>query len=70
LIARVCFDDRTWERHWRPAVFHGNLTPEALREMDSPQVLAEHEAFQAVKTRPDREFWRGLLLQPEPGALL
>jgi hypothetical protein len=37
--------------------------------MDSPAVLAEHVAFQAEKRRPDREFWRGLLLIPEPEPL-
>jgi glycosyltransferase involved in cell wall biosynthesis len=70
LIARVCFDDRTWSRYWLPEVFQRNLTDDALREMDSPGVLAEREAFTAEKVRPDREFWRGLLRVPEPKALI
>jgi glycosyltransferase involved in cell wall biosynthesis len=70
LIARVCFDQSTWEHYWLPTVFQGNLNNDSLRELDSPAVLGEHEAFQALRTRPDREFWRGLLLRPEPPALL
>jgi glycosyltransferase involved in cell wall biosynthesis len=69
LIARVCFDDRTWNRYWLPEVFQANLEQSALDEMNSPAVLAEQEAFMALKVRPDREFWRGLLRIPEPKAL-
>jgi glycosyltransferase involved in cell wall biosynthesis len=69
LIARVCFDERTWSRYWLPEVFHSNLIDEVRRELDSPAVLAEREAFRAVKVRPDREFWRGLLRIKEPKAL-
>jgi glycosyltransferase involved in cell wall biosynthesis len=68
LIARVCFDDRTWYRYWLPAIFRRNLSDDALQELDSQAVLDEREAFMAVKVRPDREFWRGLLRIPEPKA--
>ena len=40
LIARVCFDDRTWKRYWLPRVFRANLTVDFLEEMDSPAVRA------------------------------
>ncbi len=70
LIARVCFDDRTWRRYWLPEVFRGNLTDDAVGELDSPAVLAERDAFLAQKVRPDREFWRGLLRIPEPSVLM
>jgi glycosyltransferase involved in cell wall biosynthesis len=69
LIARVCFDDRTWARYWLPHVFQAHLGDEILRELNSPEVLAEREAFMTVKMRPDREFWRGLLRIPEPEVL-
>jgi glycosyltransferase involved in cell wall biosynthesis len=69
LIARVCFDDRTWTRYWLPDVFRKNLGDEVLYELDSPTVLAERDAFMAVKARPDSEFWRGLLRIPEPNSL-
>ncbi len=69
LIARVCFDDRTWQRYWLPAVFRGNLSDDAVRELDSQAVLDEHDSFMALKVRPDREFWRGLLRIPEPSVL-
>jgi len=70
LIARVCFDDRTWIRYWLPEVFRGNLSDHTLRELDSSAVIAEREAFITEKVRPDREFWRGLLRIPEPRALI
>jgi glycosyltransferase involved in cell wall biosynthesis len=70
LIARVCFDDRTWTRYWLPKVFRGNLADAVVRELDSPAVLAERDAFRTDKVRPDREFWRGLLHVPEPEALI
>jgi glycosyltransferase involved in cell wall biosynthesis len=70
LIARVCFDDRTWSRYWLPEVFGANLPDHALRELDSTAVLAERDAFLGAKVRPDREFWRGLLRIPEPESLL
>ncbi len=60
LIARVCFDDLTWQRYWLPAVFQPHLSDQVLEELNSPAVRAEHEAFLAIKARPDREFWRGL----------
>lgn len=69
LIARVCFDDRTWNRYWLPQVFRANLTIDFLEEMDSPDVRAEHDRFMALKVRPDREFWRGLLRIHEPDVL-
>ena len=69
LIARICFDDRTWTRYWLPEVFRGNLADDALDEMNSASVLAERDAFMKEKVRPDREFWCGLLRIPEPQAL-
>jgi glycosyltransferase involved in cell wall biosynthesis len=70
LIARVCFDDRSWSRYWLPEVFRANLSDDVLRELDSPAVVAEREAFVMEKVRPDREFWRGLLRIPEPKGLI
>jgi glycosyltransferase involved in cell wall biosynthesis len=69
VIARVCFDDRTWTRYWLPEVFRANLSEDVLQELDSAAVLAEREAFMTEKVRPDREFWRGLLRVPEPKGL-
>jgi glycosyltransferase involved in cell wall biosynthesis len=69
LIARVCFDDRTWTRYWLPEVFQAKITDETLRELDSSAVLAQRDAFLGEKARPDREFWRGLLRIREPRAI-
>ena len=69
LIARVCFDDRTWFEHWLPRVFEGVLNSETIRELDGPDVMREHEDFLKLKRRPDREFWRGLLRRKEPASL-
>jgi len=69
LVARVCFDRRTWFDHWLPEVFDKHLTGSVKAELESPEVLAEHEAFQERKARPDREFWQGLLRTEEPRCL-
>ena len=59
-------DDRTWFEHWLPRVFEASLSAETLRELESPEVVAEHKEFMKLKRRPDREFWLGLLRQKEP----
>jgi hypothetical protein len=69
LIASDCFDDRTWTRSWLSAVFRANLMADALDELDSPGVRAEHERFMELTVRSDREFWRGLLRIKEPVVL-
>jgi glycosyltransferase involved in cell wall biosynthesis len=69
LIARVCFDERTWHDYWLPEVFAPHLTAEARADIESASVLAEHEAFQKIKTRPDREFWTDLVFRDLPTAL-
>ncbi len=61
LIARVCFDDRTWYKYWLPALFEKHLSTQARRDLESDELLAEHEAFQAKKIRLDSEFWTDLL---------
>jgi len=57
LVARVCFDERTWFDNWLPEVFEGHLTDPMLQDLESPDVLAEHEAFIAAKERTDQEFF-------------
>ena len=69
LVARICFDDRTWYEYWLPKVFYKHLSSAVRYELESPAVVAEHEAFLAHKKRPDREFWRGLLRIEEPECL-
>ena len=66
LIARVCFDDRTWFEHWLPRVFDGHLSPQTVRDLEAADVVAEHQEFMKLKRRPDREFWLGLLRRKEP----
>ena len=69
LVARVCYDERTWFEHWLPKVFSRDMTPETEALLESEGVLQEHAAFQRQKVRPDREFWRGVLNQEEPPCL-
>ena len=57
LVARVCFDDRTWFEDWLPRVFWKHLSDAARRDLESPQVLAERETFLAAKVRSDAEFF-------------
>jgi glycosyltransferase involved in cell wall biosynthesis len=66
IIARICFDDATWFRHWLPQVFEQHLSAEARQTVESAEVLAEHEQFMARKVRTDRQFWTDLLKTPAP----
>ena len=68
ILAKTCFDPETWDRWWFPHVFKDKLTSEALETLNSPALLSEHRSFQARKRRSDREFWRGLCLEPVPDA--
>ncbi len=69
LIARVCFEERTWQRYWLPQIFADHLTPEARYDLDSEQVTVQHEEFQRHRVRSDAEFWTVLLEQPLPREL-
>ena len=69
LIARICFDDRTWFSYWLPHVFQKYMNSEIEQALESDDVIGQHEAFMAAKLRTDREFWRGLLRTNEPPAL-
>jgi glycosyltransferase involved in cell wall biosynthesis len=60
IIARVCFDDSTWFRYWLPKVFVSHLSEQARQVIESAEVLAEHQEFQATKKRTDRQFWTDL----------
>ncbi|HXY34787.1 MAG TPA: glycosyltransferase family 2 protein [Planctomycetaceae bacterium] len=69
VIARVCFEERTWQEHWLPHVFAKELPEATLNELNSPAVRDEHREFQRSKARSDRDFWRWLLKAPEPKCL-
>ncbi len=61
LIARTCFEERTWYEYWYPNVFEPNLDCQSKRELESEKVKAEQTAFSSLKRRPDSEFWTELL---------
>jgi glycosyltransferase involved in cell wall biosynthesis len=69
LIARVCFEDRTWYEYWLPQVFQEHLTPQAQRDLESNEIVAQHEEFCRRKVRADSDFWRILLRQEPPAAV-
>lgn len=66
IIARICFDERTWSRYWLRRVFEPHLSDEARRAVESDAVRQEHAEFQARKRRADREFWTELLRSSPP----
>jgi glycosyltransferase involved in cell wall biosynthesis len=66
IIARVCFDDHTWYRYWLPRVFEPHLSDTTRRDLESPAIMAEHEAFLARKVRTDRQFWTDLARTAPP----
>ena len=68
IIARVCFEDATWFKHWLPRVFSGHLTENAKAVLESKELLAEHTEFVARKVCADRQFWSDLLrISPPDG---
>ncbi len=69
VIARVCFDERTWSEYWLPSVFSVNLSASNLRALDDPSIREEQREFERREVRPDRDFWRRLLKRPEPPCL-
>ena len=69
IIARICFDDRTWQDYWLPEVFRAHLTDEARRELESDAIRIEHEEFAKHKTRGDREFWTRLVFESVPSVV-
>lgn len=69
LIARVCFDERTWFEHWLPSVFDGHLSDSACEDLELDSVRQQQQQFQKQRVRTDREFWTDLLRTAEPGSL-
>src|SRR5207244_2603426 len=43
IIARICFDERTWYEYWLPEVFEKNLSAAALNDLESDELRIEHE---------------------------
>lgn len=69
LIARVCFEERTWFEYWLPHVFAERLQPAVSAELDSDSVRDQQREFERQKIRTDREFWTSLLKSSEPAVL-
>ncbi len=70
LIARVCFDERTWYEYWLPEVFEVHLTEEAQRDLESDDTIAQQRDFMRHKVRPDCDFWEVLLRKNPPPEIL
>jgi glycosyltransferase involved in cell wall biosynthesis/SAM-dependent methyltransferase len=51
LVARVCFEDRTWFDRWLPQVFERHMTDAIRRDLESPEVQAEHAEFLAARKK-------------------
>lgn len=69
VIARTCFDDRSWNEYWLPDVFASELPSTMIDELDSPAVREEQRDFQELKVRSDRDFWSSLVKTPQPPSL-
>ncbi len=69
IIARVCFDDRTWLEYWYPKVFSGHLSSAVEKELISSELEAENRNFAAIKKQGDTQFWTDLLQQSVPTEL-
>jgi glycosyltransferase involved in cell wall biosynthesis len=69
LIARVCFDERTWYEYWLPEVFDGHLTEQTKCDLESESIIRQHNEFMGQRVRPDHDFWHVLLRQELPASL-
>ena len=66
ILAKTCFDAKTWDGFWWPMVFAGNVTRNTEKMLGCDQLWNERLLFQSKKKRPDSEFWRGLCMEPLP----
>ena len=69
IIARICFDDRTWYQYWLPEVFDAHLDDVTKQELESEEIKAEQLEFAKFKVRKDSEFWTRLTFRKLPAAL-
>ena len=69
IIARTCFDERTWYDYWLPEVFDSHLTSEMRTELESPAIRAEQADFARIKVRRDEEFWTHLIFEKPPASI-
>jgi len=69
IVARICFEPRTWFEYWLPEVFESRLSETAMADIESDEVLEDHREFQKIKVRPDRHFWTRLIFSDVPAAV-
>lgn len=60
-VLKICFGAESFERVWLPELRRRYSSPAMEDFLASPQVQAEHEAFQALKVRTDAEFFSEML---------
>jgi glycosyltransferase involved in cell wall biosynthesis len=69
LIARICFDNDSWDSYWLPELFQNNLSESCIEYLNSDEILDQHHEFKNYKLRSDRDFWKILLKQKYPDLL-
>lgn len=70
LTCRICFSQNTWDRYWLPNVFLPQVERRNMTdELNGPEVISEHERFQAIKQRNDAAYWRGLYHESPPNGI-
>ena len=62
VIAKVCFDSKTFENYWKPLYSQAYWQKEFNKVLENCQ--PEHEAFQKIKVRPDSEVLARILGAP------
>jgi len=63
MVARVCFEQKTWDEYWFPKVFRRHLRKREglIEEFEAGPIVDQQREFEKIKQRPDDEFWRGLI---------
>ncbi len=56
LIARVCFDDRTWYDYWLPQVFDKHLSKQAHDDLESDSVVEEAPGLHGEQIQKRQRF--------------
>jgi len=70
ILAKTLFDPNTWDNHWKPTFEKLSKQRKLyIKDLDDPELYANRDEFLAIKKRPDREFFRGILGIQEPDCL-
>lgn len=67
IVARICFDEDTWDNFWWPEVFVKYTRVFDSREIEDDSVVLDHrDRLHAIKVRRDEDFFKEILRRELP----